>query len=60
MKIPEGTQTGQLFRLAGQGISRLNGGRGDLMAKVKITVPKSPSEDQKRLLRELADLEAKP
>jgi DnaJ-class molecular chaperone len=57
MKIPEGTQSGQVFRLGGQGISRLNGGRGDLMAKVKITVPKHPTDSQKRLLQELANLE---
>jgi len=57
MKIPEGTQSGQTFRLGGQGISRLNGGRGDLMAKVKITVPKRLSEEQKKLLNQLAELE---
>ncbi|MBI3721709.1 MAG: molecular chaperone DnaJ, partial [Fimbriimonas ginsengisoli] len=57
MKIPEGTQGGQTFRLAGQGIARLQGGRCDLMAKVKVTVPKRPSEDQRRLLRQLAELE---
>jgi DnaJ-class molecular chaperone len=33
MKIPGGTQSGQTFRLAGQGITRMNGGRGDLMAE---------------------------
>ncbi len=57
MKIPEGTQTGQTFRLGGQGIMRLNGSRSDLMAKVKITVPKRPTDREKKLLRELADLE---
>jgi molecular chaperone DnaJ len=58
MKIPAGTQSGQVFRLGGQGISRLNGGRGDLMAKIKITVPKSPSEEQITLFRKLQELEA--
>ena len=57
MKIPEGSQSGQTFRLAGQGITRLGGRRGDLMAKLKVTVPKKPTEEQKRLLRQLADLE---
>jgi len=57
MRIPEGTQGGQTFRLAGQGVSRLNGGRGDLMAKVRITVPKRMSEEQRRLLQQLAKLE---
>jgi DnaJ-class molecular chaperone len=57
MKIPSGTQSGQAFRLAGQGLSRLNGGRGDLMAKIKITVPKQASPEMKKLLEQLAELE---
>jgi DnaJ-class molecular chaperone len=60
MKIPEGTQSGQTFRLGGQGIMRLNGSRCDLMAKVKITVPKRPTEREKQLLRELAELDKVP
>jgi len=58
MKIPEGTQSGQVFRLGGQGISRLNGGRTDLMAKIKITVPKKLSSRERELLQELADVTA--
>jgi DnaJ-class molecular chaperone len=57
MKIPEGTQSGQAFRLGGQGLTKLSGGRGDLMAKVKITVPRKLSEEQKQLLRKLEDLD---
>jgi len=60
MKIPEGTQSGQTFRLAGQGVSRLNGTRSDLMAKIKITVPRKPSEKERELLRQLAELEKVP
>ncbi len=57
MKVPSGTQSGQSFRLAGQGIAKLNGGRSDLMAKVKITVPKQLSDQEKKLLRELDELQ---
>lgn len=57
MKIPEGTQSGQTFRLKGQGLTKQGGARGDLMARVKITVPKHPSESQKKLLQELAAME---
>ncbi|AIE86848.1 DnaJ C-terminal domain-containing protein [Fimbriimonas ginsengisoli] len=57
MKIPEGTQSGQVFRLGGQGIARLNGGRGDLMAKVKISVPKHPSLKERELLKQIAELD---
>ncbi len=57
MKIPEGTQSGQTFRLAGQGLAKLNGGRTDLLARIKITTSKHPSEGEKKLLRELVDLQ---
>ncbi|MBS1716254.1 MAG: DnaJ domain-containing protein [Armatimonadetes bacterium] len=57
MKIPEGAQSGQVFRLAGQGISRLNRGRGDLMAKIKITVPKKLSQVQRKMLEEFRKIE---
>lgn len=57
MKIPPGTQGGQMFRLGSQGIMRLSGERCDLMARMKITVPKNPSDEEKKLLRQLAELE---
>jgi len=57
MKIPECTQSGQVFRLASQGISKLGGPRGNLLVRVKITVPKRLSDRQRDLLRELAALE---
>lgn len=57
MKIPGGTQSGQSLRLAAQGISKMSGGKSDLMARVKITVPKQLNDAEKKLLQELADLE---
>lgn len=57
MKIPEGSQGGQVFRLGGQGITKMGGTRGDLYARLRITVPKKPTDRQKELLRQLADLE---
>ncbi len=58
MSIPPGTQSGQTFRLAGQGIAKLGGGRGNLMARAKITVPKSLDEKQRALLKQFQELEA--
>jgi DnaJ-class molecular chaperone len=46
--------------LGGKGITKMGGGKGDLIAKVKITVPKKPSEHERKLLQELADLEQTP
>jgi molecular chaperone DnaJ len=52
-KIPEGTQTGTVFRLRNQGIQRLRSTtRGDLFVRVNIEVPKRLKEKQKQLLRQ--------
>jgi molecular chaperone DnaJ len=51
--IPEGTQTGSLFRIDGQGIQRLDGqGKGDEYVMVKVKTPTELTERQKELLRE--------
>ncbi len=50
--VPEGTQTGTIFRLRGKGIKRPDGrGRGDHFVTVNIEVPKNLSQQQKDLLR---------
>jgi len=55
MKIPAGTQGGQTFRLSGQGMPCLNHrGRGDLYARVRITVPKRLTPRQREIMQELA------
>lgn len=57
VKVPAGIQSGQTLRLAGQGISKLEGGRCDLMARIKITVPKHLTDTQKNLLEQFSKLE---
>ncbi|WAW14190.1 molecular chaperone DnaJ [Peptostreptococcus equinus] len=53
--IPEGTQTGTVFRLKGKGIQRLNStSRGDQYVKVNVEVPTKLSDKQKDLLKEFA------
>jgi molecular chaperone DnaJ len=55
--IPAGTQTGQYFRIKGEGVPRLRGqGRGDLQFKVVVVTPKKMTDEQKELLREFAQL----
>lgn len=55
--IPEGTQTGSVFRLKAKGIPFLRGnGRGDQYVKVEIDVPKRLNDKQKAILREFADI----
>jgi molecular chaperone DnaJ len=55
MKIPAGTEPGKMFRLRGYGVPSLNGfGRGDLIVKINIDVPKKLNSKQKNLLLEYA------
>ena len=58
MKIPAGTQSGQVFRLRGKGIPELNGYRtGDQLVRVMVWTPARLNEDEKTLFRQLAELE---
>ena len=51
--VPEGTQSGTVFRLRDKGVPALNGrGRGDQYVRVVVEVPKSMTKAQKDKLRE--------
>ena len=54
MKIPPGSQSGQRLRLRRQGLNKRSGGRGDEYVKLKIMVPLSPTEREKKLFESLA------
>ncbi|HZZ38237.1 MAG TPA: molecular chaperone DnaJ [Acidobacteriaceae bacterium] len=55
LKIPEGTQSGQEFRIRGKGVPHLNEyGRGDLIAQVVVHTPTKLTKAQRELLRELS------
>lgn len=50
--VPEGTQSGKIFRLKGKGIPYLNGrGRGDQYVKVSVEIPKKLSRAQREALQ---------
>ena len=54
--IPEGTQTGTVFRLKGKGIPVLNGrGRGDQYVTVTIETPRNLNRDQKYSLLKFSE-----
>ena len=60
VRVPEGTQSGEVLRLRGQGFPRLHGrGRGDQLLKVVVETPTRLSADQRRLFKELAGSEQK-
>lgn len=55
IKIPQGTNTGQLFRLKGKGFPKVGGfGAGDMIIKVMVDVPPTLSSKSKGFLEELA------
>jgi molecular chaperone DnaJ len=57
LKVPEGTQSGTIFRMKGKGVPNVSGfGRGDQHVLVKVVTPTRLSEKQKSLLREFAKM----
>ncbi len=60
LKIPAGTQSGQLLKMRGKGIPHHRGfGTGDQFVSVVAWVPKRPSSDEKKLLKKLGDIQKK-
>jgi len=59
LKIPKGTQPGDIFRFHGEGIPSLRGGkRGDEIIQVLIKTPTHLNKKQETLLREFAKIES--
>jgi molecular chaperone DnaJ len=56
MRIPEGTQSGRVFRIRGRGLIKGGGGkvRGDQMVRVQVQTPSNLTARQRDLLQELA------
>lgn len=61
LKIPPGTQNGRVFRLAGQGMPKLDrSGHGDLYVRVRIVLPTHLSPDAQRAAKAFLDLVDQP
>lgn len=61
LRVPAGTQSGQVFHLRGRGLPRVNGsGVGDLHVRVQLWTPERVSDEEERLLRRLAELQGTP
>ena len=54
--IPQGIQSGEKIRIAGKGYNNGNGTRGDLVAEVKVMVPKKLTEQEKEIFEKLNEI----
>jgi len=60
LKIPKGTQPGDIFRIGGEGIPSLrNGKRGDQIVQVFVKTPAHLNKKQETLLKEFEKIESK-
>ncbi|MCI5052850.1 MAG: molecular chaperone DnaJ [Simkaniaceae bacterium] len=56
--IPEGTQSGKILRVKGQGMPNVHGhGKGDLLVQVKVETPVNLNAKQKQILTDFAETE---
>jgi molecular chaperone DnaJ len=54
--VPEGTQSGEVFRLGGKGMPRLRRrGSGDMYVQVQVVTPEELNEEQKEALEQFAE-----
>jgi molecular chaperone DnaJ len=57
VRVPAGTQSGQMFKLRGKGVVHVNGReRGDLLVRVMVEVPTRLNAEQRAKLQEFAEL----
>lgn len=54
--IPKGIQSGEIIKIPGKGYKNGTGERGDLIAQVKIVVPKQLTENEEKLFKELEEI----
>ena len=56
LTIPPWTQNGKVFRLKGEGLTKRGGGKGDLFARLRVSLPETQSEEVKAVFGKLRDI----
>ncbi len=57
IKIPNGTQSGKIFRLKGKGLPSVQSyGRGDQLIHVNVWTPKKLTDEERKLLEKLREM----
>ncbi|MBN1756350.1 molecular chaperone DnaJ [bacterium] len=58
LKIPKGTQSGEVFSFSNQGLPHLKGhGRGDLLVRTIVVTPEKLNPEEKKLLEKLKQVQ---
>lgn len=55
IRLPEGTRSGQVFRVRGKGLPRRKSGHGDLLARVEIVLPERLDAEVAEMMRRFRD-----
>lgn len=59
VRIEPGTQAGKILRIRGKGLPDVNGyGKGDLLVKVNVWVPKTLTKEEKKVLEDFRGAES--
>ena len=56
LHVPQGIQSGEIVRIPGKGYKDGKGGQGDLIAEVKIMVPKNLTKEEKELFQKFSKI----